>query len=382
MAGLAIAVVVLAACGKKGPPQPPLRPVPDRIADLKARYADGRVELTFTVPPANADGTTPAAIERVEIYRLAGDVAAPPAPPPVQPVQPPARGVPPPPPPGIGPAQIVQPANLRATILIRLPQQDEPAAKPAPAAPVQPAAGEIATFVDDVPAGTSDAVVWRYVAIGVAGRNRRSQPSPTVAVPLGTRPTAPSGVRLDYNERELLVAWTAAAPGDRFVVLDATDRSKPGPLPRLTAEPVPGPTHSLPVVFGRQICVAVRTVSVSGAVTTESVPSDAVCETPVDKFPPPAPTGLIAQADQGAVSLVWGASSSLDLAGYLVLRTAVPGDTLQPLMTTPIAATSFRDTTVRVGATYIYAVVAVDKSGNRSSESNRQTLTVTAPTRR
>jgi hypothetical protein len=206
--------------------------------------------------------------------------------------------------------------------------------------------------------------------------------SPVVAVPLGTRPAAPSGVKLDYTERELHVTWAAGAATDRFVVLDASDRSKPGQLPRLTAEPVSGTTHTLPVVFGKPICVAVRTVSIAGAVTTESAPSEPACDTPVDKFPPPAPTGLIAQADQGAVSLVWGASTSLDLAGYLVLRTAVPGDTLQPLMTAPIAATSFRDTAVQVGATYIYAVVAVDKSGNRSAESNRQTLTVTAPVRR
>ena len=36
-----------------------------------------------------------------------------------------------------------------------------------------------------------------------------------------------------------------------------------------------------------------------------------------------------------------------------------------------MTATTYRDETVKPGVRYIYAVVAVDKAGNRSAESNR-----------
>ena len=67
-----------------------------------------------------------------------------------------------------------------------------------------------------------------------------------------------------------------------------------------------------------------------------------------------------------------------DLGGYLVLRGEAPGDTLSPLTPAPIPDTSFNDTTVRRGGTYVYEVVAVDKETppNRSAASNRVEETI------
>ena len=60
--------VALGACGHKGPPLPPFSRVPSAPADVKvARRADS-VELQFTVPSTNTDGTRPANIERVDVY--------------------------------------------------------------------------------------------------------------------------------------------------------------------------------------------------------------------------------------------------------------------------------------------------------------------------
>jgi fibronectin type 3 domain-containing protein len=54
-----------------------------------------------------------------------------------------------------------------------------------------------------------------------------------------------------------------------------------------------------------------------------------------------------------------------------VLRGEPGSATLTALMTEPIIATSYRDETVSAGVRYAYAVVSVDKVGNRSAESNR-----------
>ena len=64
--------VAAAACGKKGDPLPPLRPVPARITDFEAIRSAGQVELRFTVPSVNLDDTTPVAIDRVDIYAQIG----------------------------------------------------------------------------------------------------------------------------------------------------------------------------------------------------------------------------------------------------------------------------------------------------------------------
>jgi hypothetical protein len=58
-----------AACGKKGPPLPPLvrLPVPPEI---RADRRGSTVELALVVPGANVDGTRPANISRVDVYAL------------------------------------------------------------------------------------------------------------------------------------------------------------------------------------------------------------------------------------------------------------------------------------------------------------------------
>jgi fibronectin type 3 domain-containing protein len=99
----------------------------------------------------------------------------------------------------------------------------------------------------------------------------------------------------------------------------------------------------------------------------------------VDTFAPPAPGGLFAAQEGTGVVLRWTASEAPDLAGYLVLRGDGTGETLSQLFKTPIDGTRYVDTAIVPGATYVYAVVAVDRAANRSGESGRQQVTVRAP---
>jgi hypothetical protein len=71
-------------------------------------------------------------------------------------------------------------------------------------------------------------------------------------------------------------------------------------------------------------------------------------------------------AGPGTVNLSWDANAEPDLAGYLVLRGEVPGDTLQPLSPAPIAGTNFEDKTAKPGVRYAYAIVAVDTATPRN----------------
>ena len=63
---------VISACGKKGPPLPPLVKIPAPPADFTAERRGAQVDLRFTVPNANTDGTRPANVERVDVYAFTG----------------------------------------------------------------------------------------------------------------------------------------------------------------------------------------------------------------------------------------------------------------------------------------------------------------------
>ena len=348
---IALAAVGAVACGKKGPPLPPLRPVPGAVADLAADRLDDQITLRFTAPSANADGTTPVALDRIEIYALtlaAGDPA-------------PTR------------AALLAPGNLLAAIPVR------PAGggvSPSGSGAGRPAPGERATYVDRLAAGAAAASdqLRYYAAVSAVGR-RPGPVSSIVPVPFGEAPPAPAAVKVDYDEKIFTVSWASDPGPQRFLVYDASPASAEAAL--LSTEPLADPRFTGAVEFGRERCFVVRGVRVTGRVFVRGEASAPVCVTFSDRFAPPAPTGLLAVAGDGGVDLVWSAVEVSDLAGYLVLRGEGPNGTLQRLTADPITATRYRDTTVTSGATYVYSVVALDASTppNLSAQSSRQVVT-------
>jgi len=125
------------------------------------------------------------------------------------------------------------------------------------------------------------------------------------------------------------------------------------------------------VTFGTERCFEVRPVDQIFGATVIGPASPRTCYTPKDTFAPAAPKSLAAIAGAGVISLIWDANAETDLAGYIVLRGEAPGDTLQPVTKEPVTVTSYRDESVRAGTRYVYAVVAVDRAGNNSPQSNR-----------
>jgi hypothetical protein len=63
-----MAVTAAMACGKKGDPLPPLRPVPAMVSGFAADRIGTTVTLRFAAPTANQDASTPAATQRIDLY--------------------------------------------------------------------------------------------------------------------------------------------------------------------------------------------------------------------------------------------------------------------------------------------------------------------------
>jgi hypothetical protein len=462
----AVAFVASAACGKKGNPLPPLRPVPARVTDFTARRTAAGIQLHLTIPSGNTDGTTPPSVERVEIFG--------------KPVAPDST------------ASLTSDAiagdstNRRTTIAVRRPEPESetdeapaegtpPAA--APAAPLGPVAGDPVTFDDHPAPAWTGATAVDYVAVAIAGggRGRRSPLSTIVSVPRGELPKAPRGITAESDDTVTRLSWTMPRlpgpppPAPVAVLLEAGSEAavtpglsaadaasmfvlpapvvalpaapvapvsafggarsgrqggrgfptampgrggrggrgaamtaavaRPAPPPQVVAEvlrvnpspepgepaltsltptPVSQPTFSLPVEFGVEQCFVVRALVVTGPVTLEGAPSAPTCITPVDRYPPSAPTGLQAIQEGTAVTLNWSPVDAPDVAGYIVLRGDGTGETMRPLMRAPVTTTIYRDQTVTAGAIYTYSVYAVDRATppNASQQSNRETITV------
>jgi hypothetical protein len=356
LAGLAL-VMLAAACGRKGNPLPPLRPEPGHVGDTHLRRIDDRVELRFAIPAANADGTTPSILDRVEIYAVAVPAGA------TVPTV----------------AQVLDPGHLKRQIEIRH-EKDTPKTTAGAPPDSRPAPGDTAMFIDRV--GTDrqggDAPVLYYVVVGISGRTHKGQPAGPFAVPLAVSPPVPQGLVFTYDERQLTLAWQPGAPGQLFRVYEVNaagvvlDREPPsGPLLSAT-------TFVSPVEFNRPRCLTVRAAQEAGPTIIEGAAAAPLCTTPVDTFPPPAPTGLLAFPGDRGVELTWDAVQAKDLAGYVVLRGEGSGDKLLPL-TDVMPDVHYTDGKATRGMTYSYAVQAVDAQGNASGPSNRQQVVARNP---
>jgi predicted small lipoprotein YifL len=419
--GWAIAIVLaattIAACGKKGAPLPPAARVPTQAGDVTATRIGDEVYVRFTVPAANVDGQKPADVARVEVYAITADrepvalddaeeirdrstlvatevVRRPlPAPPPIKP------GEPEPPPlpaqPGV---------DQGAVVVVReklTPAMRTPVALPATGARSREDEGTRLPGPLIAPVESNEPKRYYYV-VPVSARGRYGPGLPYVPIPLGDTSSAPSAPALSHDETTLTIKWTP--PKD---VRGSQSPSYPDVIPSkpiaLQAEPtfydvyevpsappapstppplsVPTPLTPAPVgelqliqpitTLGVERCFFVRSVDVVGGYHVRGPASPTTCIEFKDTFPPPAPAALAAVASGGAINLIWDPSTAPDLAGYLVLRGEAPGATLTPLAKEPVDKTAFVDSGVRAGVTYVYAVVAVDKAGNRSGESNR-----------
>jgi hypothetical protein len=404
-----VGALVAGACGKKGPPLPPLVKLPAAPDDFSAERRGADVKVQFTVPPANTDGTKPANLERIDVYRFTGPAT-------------------------VSDDQLLKFGTRIAQMPVKAPRNPDITTEPdepAEEAELEDEGldqGAVAQLEDELGANAFERVVLAaassrgggavpaaaiepaaplpstiYVAVGFNKRGRRGPLSKRILVPLLPTPTPPSSPAIDYDESTVRVTWTGSAslvpiqvpatggelPG-RFIGLPlpelsyhvydvspsaaaTTDTAAPpvaGPL-RLTEKPVAALRFDdARITWGATRCYAVRTVETIESLALESDATPPVCTTLVDTFPPAAPKDLKAVGTVGAINLIWEPNSESDIGGYIVLRGAWPSETLEPITPQPITDTTFSDATP-ADVHYVYAVQAVDKAGNVGPASNR-----------
>jgi hypothetical protein len=345
------------ACGKKGPPLPPLVKLPVAPSDLVAARRADRVELELTVPNTNTDSSRPANVARVEVYAFTGPAT-------------------------VSTADVLKQGTRVASIAVKAPRDpeatfdpDDPEQSEADVEPPEGAGldqGAVARVEEKLtpsaaaPSVPTTAVVRTYVGVGITAKGRRGQPSRRAAVPLAPPPLAPSTPDVTYTETAVTVTWPPG-PAAAYNVYEVAGSSQT----QLTRSPTTETQYAdSRVAWGATRCYAVRAVETVDRLAVESEASPPACVMLVDTFPPAAPKGLQAVATEGVINLIWDANTEGDLDGYILLRAIAPNDELAPVTPSPIRETAFQDP-VPAGVRYVYAVEAVDKAGNTSQPSER-----------
>ena len=398
------ALLAVAGCGKKGPPLPPLVKLPSAPDKLLAERRGNTVDLQFTVPATNTDGTRPANISRAEVYA----VTAPPLPAPLTDEQFLKLAT------KIGEVTVKAPRDPNRTADADDPSDEVEAPEgpgldqgavvrlhePLTEAALAPVDVREATRNEESTDGDGAvqpllppprlALTRTYVAYATTTRGRKGPLSPRTEVPLVPPPPPPATPELSYDEKSITLTWRQVAatsgeppaddsllpstpvgdprPAITYNVYDATSATAPI---KLTPAPIAESTFvDNRMTWGQKRCYTLRTAETIGGFTIESDAPEPRCETLVDTFPPLPPQGVQSIPSEGAINLIWQPSGEPDLAGYVVLRAASPDGAFEPLTPAPIAETLFKDD-VPSGVAFVYTVKAVDRAGNASPPSAR-----------
>ena len=183
-----------------------------------------------------------------------------------------------------------------------------------------------------------------------------------------TPPAAPEALDIEPRPDAIHLSWTSAeVPEEGFKVYrrDAQAREYTDAVGTVGGEMTEYNDYG--AVLGARYIYAVTAVERDQPLfeSALSVEREILYQ---DRFPPAAPQAVVAFPEEGQVRVLWDASTSDDVAGYVVYRRE-EGGSARALNEEPVADLEFVDTTVQPGQVLLYAAVAVDGAGNRSDAS-------------
>ena len=219
------------ACGQKGPPLAPIVYLPRPVAELRAKRVEGDIVLQFNVPTVNTDNSSPADLERIEVYAHTGplprtddflkygtlvqtiDIKEPP-----EPVEPQADGKTPPEPPvpaappaPSGAAPLIEQGRT-TTVRETVTEKHMEIGPMPPTRAAPPAAGAAAVVVELIETpGTVNFPMppaRYYAVVGVSrSRNRRGPYAGPIRVPLMEPLAPPEAPQTTYTAGAISLSW-------------------------------------------------------------------------------------------------------------------------------------------------------------------------------
>lgn len=333
IAAVCIAMIFMAGCGLKSPPEPYSKLAPKPLTQLTARPTKAGVEISFSIPEPDRTERTVVAVMLFFAYR------------PLDAKLPCAKC----------------PLKLREHRTIKVGMDKK---------------GKIqtGTFVFlDTKAPTGQMAVYQVRLKDATGK--LSEFSPWAAAPRVDSPAAPAGLKAKPGAAEVKLSWqpvTSLAAGGKmsdlvgYIVYRKVEKK----VTPITPKPITETSFvDETVITGKGYAYQVAAVRKVAGYTMTGAVSAWASATPQDLKPPEPPKNLITVSAPPGVYLRFIASADKDVAGYLVFRKPKAGGDWAQLNADPEPKNAFVDNTAKAGVTYVYRVVAVDRRGNQSKPS-------------
>lgn len=372
---VALALLV-AACGKRGDPRPPVPVIPQATSDVVVTQRADKVILSWSYPALTIAGRSLTDFRRISVYRYVEDL-------PVQPLDRDPETVvtdelDPAVPSAV--AAFSRVPTIAGAQFARLATRIDSIEKANIAAAT---AGARLVFEDTPPFRSADGrpvrLTYAVVTEGPAERSDFSNLAIIVPLPVALPPApveanaTPEGVTLSWQRPK----GSIRAETEPVITGYNIYRTPPGePVTELSGPinnaPVRSTTYTDTPPYGEH-AYHVTAVAAGGPPLIQSAPSEPARVTFRDLVPPPPPSNVEVLIETKAVRLLWTPVEAADLAGYRVYRTEGMGhvDIVDigtiPMVGQPITENRFVDPGVNLGIAYKYAVTSVDTSGNESA---------------
>lgn len=330
----ALCVVLLAQCGKKGPPLPPQRFIPVETRDLSIHQQGNELIFRLTYPSTTTGGAPLPGLEAVEIWELVAETSEEGTTP--TPIEPEVFSR------AASRLLTLQGPELRSAVVGDQIQPRIPLRDPLPeerelhvfAVRSRSTTGEVSSFSNTAQIVLRPAIPPPHDLSATARRN---------------------GIELSW-----LDDGGEEVVGYHVYRRAAEERGYGEPLTRLERTETSFLDDG--ALFGRRYIYTVRSLASTDPLI-ESAPAGEQEIDYQDRFPPSPPRGLLALAEAGRVRLVWEASRDEDTVGY-VLERRDPGADWRRITEEPVSELELLDEGLVPGLTYEYRALAVDAAGN------------------
>jgi len=332
-----------AGCAKIAEPQPPEIRIPRPAVDLAVRQLSDYVVLSVSKPENNTNGSQPANLKTLDIYRMTEDAKESPG--------------------GLPDEQFIKRSHrILSVASARLSEHLN---------------NQNYVFQDRFSGETPEMYshTYRYAVLFINNKNRSAGLSNQVSIAPVPIPPPPAGLTAEGTQNSIRLRW--AAPSENMdgsqparnggYNIYRTEEPKRFPSTPINPEPVTSTEFKdSNFRFDATYYYSITTVGSLQRPFPESLPSNPVSITAKDTFPPAPPGDFSAIVQGNMVVLMWAHSPSADLAGYRLFRREKGGADRLLIQSELVRGMSFRDDQVTAGKQYEYEIQALDVYGNAS----------------